>query len=271
MDSLLRHWDDRNFRNAVLLFGVDEGSFYEPPAKIDIKCFVVVTIRNSPIETIQSDSYVDSGLSTLLTGKEVKEITSEAIKYFSKQNFDDMCKLAKSSQRQDLYLKIATEHPVSWAALQQLSSLNGKSKDYEKLLVSQPYHIEEIYSSCENTITSGAFIGAVSDGYSPEIEAPLKEFLNSISTEEGSTLVADSFKSITRNINKLFDIMEFLLTRGHSIASTNFYIENGHVERRIKPLRAGHTTNDYLKNISKTSGLGYKHKSALNDYIRQIH
>lgn len=270
MNSLISHWDDRNFRNTVLLFGIEEGSFYEPQAKLDIRCFVVVTIRNSPIETIQSESYSDAGMVNMLTSKEVKEITSEAIKYFSKQNFDKMCVRAKSSQKKDLYYEIATEHPVSWAALQQLSSLNSKTIDYPMLCVSEPYQIEEIKTTSETTISAGEFKGSVYDGYSPEIEAPLKEYLNAFSTEEKSTLIADSFKSITRNINKLFDIMEFLLTRGHSVASANFYIENGHVERRIKPLRAGHTTTDYLKNISNTSGLGYKHKSVLNDYTKQM-
>ena len=46
MTSLLRHWDDRVFKNTVLLLGLEEGSFYEPRAKIDIRCFVVVAIRN---------------------------------------------------------------------------------------------------------------------------------------------------------------------------------------------------------------------------------
>ena len=63
MTSLLRHWNDREFRNTVLLLGMEEGSFYEPPAKIEVRCFVVVTIRNSPIEMLQSNSYAEAGLS----------------------------------------------------------------------------------------------------------------------------------------------------------------------------------------------------------------
>ena len=46
--------------------------------------------------------------------------------------------------------------------------------------------------------------------------------------------------------------------------STNFYMENGHVERRIKPLRAGHTSKEIQKNLSQTAGLGYRHAAALN-------
>lgn len=117
MTSLLRHWDDRVFKNTVLLLGLEEGSFYEPRAKIDIRCFVVVAIRNSPIETIQSDAYGEAGLSKSLPSKDVKEITSEAIRYFSKQDFAEMCRQAKLSARQDLYQELANEYPVAWAAV----------------------------------------------------------------------------------------------------------------------------------------------------------
>ena len=90
--SLLRHWDDRAFRDTVLLLGLEEGSFYEPVSKIDIRCFVVVAIRYSPIETLQSSAYAEAGLSSCLPGSAVKEITSEAIRYFSKQDFSELCK-----------------------------------------------------------------------------------------------------------------------------------------------------------------------------------
>ena len=68
----------------------------------------------------------------------------------------------------------------------------------------------------------------------------------------------------TRNFEKLIDILEFLLTHDLKFASTNFYIENGHVERRIKPLCAGHTSKEIQKNLSQTAGLGYRHAAALN-------
>ena len=46
--------------------------------------------------------------------------------------------------------------------------------------------------------------------------------------------------------------------------STSFYMENRHVERRVKPLRAGHTSKEIQKNLSQTAGLGYRHAAALN-------
>ena len=88
--------------------------------------------------------------------------------------------------------------------------------------------------------------------------------LRSLSPSSRSTFAVESLKSATRNFEKLLDILEFLLTHDLKFASTNFYIENGHVERRIKPLRAGHTSKEIQKNLSQTAGLGYRHAAALN-------
>ena len=107
------------------------------------------------------------------------------------------------------------------------------------------------------------------DGYSPKIEPLLMAFLKMLSADSNGALIVDSLKSVTRNITKLLSILEFLLTRDLIFASTNYYMENGHVERRMKPLRAGHSTNDMLRNVSNTSGLGYKHKAALSQYAKQ--
>ena len=61
-------------------------------------------------------------------------------------------------------------------------------------------------------------------------------------------------------------ILEFLLTRNLLFVSTNYYLENGHVERRMKLLRAGHSTSDVKRNIANTASLAYRHKLILNRY-----
>ena len=48
MYSLLKIWRDVPRRKAILLLGAEEGLFYEPPSKKDVRCFVVVT-RLHPI------------------------------------------------------------------------------------------------------------------------------------------------------------------------------------------------------------------------------
>ena len=266
MTSLLRHWNDRVFRNTVLLLGMEEGSFYEPPAKIEVRCFVVVAIRNSPIETIQSDTYPEAGLSQILNSKDVKEITSEAIRYFSKQDFAELCSQAKLSTKRDLYLELAEEHPIAWAALQCLAGMQGKTADYPPVQVEEPYHLDGIDDGTEGTAEPGKLVVGVYDGYSPEIEPPLVEYLKMLSADSNGVLIVDSFKSVTRNIVKLMGILEFLLTRNLLFVSTNYYLENGHVERRMKLLRAGHSTRDMKRNMADTTGLAYKHRLLLNKF-----
>ena len=100
--------------------------------------------------------------------------------------------------------------------------------------------------------------------YSAMWDPQLLEVLRSLSPSSRSIFAVESLKSATRNFEKLMDILEFLLTHDLKFASTNFYIENGHVERRIKPLRAGHTSKEIQKNLSQTAGLGYRHAAALN-------
>lgn len=267
--SLLRHWDDRAFRNTILLLGLEEGSFYEPASKIDIRCFVVVTIRNSPIETIQSDACTEAGLLSPLPSSAVKEIAAEAIRYFSKQDFSALCKQNKNSSKRDIYNEIMRDHPVSWAALSKLAATSAKTVDYTKVTCDSPFELDGISPQAEGHAESTSLSKVILDGFDPTIDPSLAELLSHLVSSDSSALIVDSFKALTRNAEKLFHILEFLLSRGHVFATSNFYLENGHVERRVKPLRAGHTTSEMFRNLSQTSGLGHKHKITLNHYIKE--
>ena len=60
--SCAYYWLDEQFRNGLLTIGAEEGLFYEPHADNDIRNFVVVTIRNSEIERMQTDNYELAGI-----------------------------------------------------------------------------------------------------------------------------------------------------------------------------------------------------------------
>lgn len=268
--SLLRHWDNRSFRNTILLLGLEEGNFYEPVSKIDIRCFVVVTIRNSPIETIQSDAYKAAGLSSPIPNSAVKEITSEAIRYFSKQDFSVLCSQAKVSPKRDIYNDIMCAHPISWAALHTLATTSAKSVDYKKRQCDTPFVLNGISPQIEDDVQSTKFKSILFDGFDPSIDASLAELLSHLCSSENNAFIVDSFKSLTRNAEKLFDVIEFLLSRGHIFATSNYFLENGHVERRVKLLRAGHTTTEMFHNLSQTTGLGHRHRAMLNHYVKEV-
>lgn len=122
-----------------MLLGSEEGPFYEPAGKADVKCFIVVTLRNSPIETIQSDNYVSAGMQNSLSSQDVKEITSGAIRFFNPLDFSSMCLQAKNCSGYDYYQEIVERHPAAWAALRALGTTSAKIIDYPKVQYDTPF------------------------------------------------------------------------------------------------------------------------------------
>lgn len=230
--SLLRNWDDLSFRKTVLLLGSEEGPFYEPAGKADTKCFVVVVIRNSPLETLQSKTYQESGLVHAFSDDDVKAITGKAIRYFNKKDFSALCQQAKSSLTPDLYREAAARYPVAWSALRHLANTSAKVVDYEKVPFEQPYtldkHMQAVVS--QDTGTEILKVRSVFDGYSPELDPQLIELLHWLAETNGIFTV-DSFKAATRNVENLLKIIEVLLTHDGAFVTPNYYLRNGHVER----------------------------------------
>ncbi len=75
-------------------------------AKLNIKCFVVVAIRNSLVESIHSVDFRKVGLIEYIPGNPMKEVTAEAITYFNKIDFCEMCKKINAVNNFDYYQKI---------------------------------------------------------------------------------------------------------------------------------------------------------------------
>lgn len=249
-----------------MTIGIEKGVFYEPAAKLGVKCFVVVTLRNSPLETIQSDAYTSAGMEKRLSGDAVRAITGSAIRFFRSLDFDSLCLQAKMSIGSDFYQEVAARHPVAWGALKALGATTAKTVDYPKIPFEEPFRIDALDGFCGKTQEAEdavRFRDTVFDGYSPCWEPALVELLEHISTSDGNIFIADSLKSVTRNFEKLMDILEFLLTHEQKFASTNFCMENGHVERRGKPLCAGHTMTEMANNLRQLTGLGHRHTAAL--------
>lgn len=273
--SCIRHWTDLSFRRALLLIGSEEGPFYEPAGKNDIKCFVVVTIRNSPFETLQSRNYAQSGLSSELPDSKIQAITKKAISYFNQLNFADLSEAAKQDDRHfDIYGELARRFPVAWTALEQLAGAAKKTIEYAKEPFERPFALDGVpLTDIDHAdIDDRKKFEAVLDGYSPDIDPQLSVALYNAVTYHVPFAV-DCFKMVTRNIEKLLQIMEFLLTHDRALVTSNYYIENGYAEQRVKPLRAAACRNglgDMLKHYSQTAGLGYRHAAALKNVYLEL-
>jgi hypothetical protein len=267
MLSCVYHWNDEEFRKALLVIGSEEGSFYTPCADDDIRNFVVVTIRNSEIETAQSSNFSAAGLSECITDDGVKMITAAAVEHFSKVDLGGLQR-RMSPLGEDLYHDLSKRCPVSWRALTKLAGMNSKAATYKKTAVlsvrdisalpidGNPYAKLSPNAPCRS---GGAVVGdAISFSLDPKLHIILKYCASG-----GHPFVVDSFKFLTRNIRKLLTVMEYLLCNGAPFVTSNYYIENGYIEKRPRIIKAGHSYEDALRNMSQTAGLGARHKSAL--------
>lgn len=268
LSSIIRHWDDFNFRRTILLIGADEGFYYKPAVISDIRSLVVVAIRNSPIETIQSDSCAKAGLTVPVSAGSIRNITSKAIEYFAQQNLLSICAREKESSRPDIYKDIMSEFPITKVALQRLATGSAKVVDYKKVKFNKRKLTEVLNLDLLSTHVP-IYNYVVLDGFNAAIDPPLVGILKKIASHNMHALIVDSFKSLTRNPKKLFMIIEYVLSYDCAFVTSNYYLENGHVERRKNLLRPGHTPIEMLMNLLKTDGLEYRHKRALISHIRE--
>lgn len=257
--SCVYHWNDENFRRALLIIGSEEGAFYQPRADSDIRNFVVVAIRNSEIESTQSSNFSATGLDRSIADDGVKMITSAAIEHFSKV---DLCELQRRMEppHEDMYYELSKRHPISWQALAKLAGMNSKAAKYKKVAVLSAGDISAM--PVDGGVPTKPGGAVVSDALSFSLDPKLHSILKYCASG-GHPFIIDSFKFLTRNIRKLLIVMEYLLSNGAPFVTCNYYIENGYIEKRPKILKAGHSYEDALRNMRQTSGLGSKHKSAL--------
>jgi hypothetical protein len=136
----------------------------------------------------------------------------------------------------------------------------SKKVEYPKVLFEKPFMIDGI--SYLGSTGNDQMLGVVLDGYSDEIDPQLSTVIHNTMTHD-FPFVVDCFKMVTRNIGKLLRIMEFLLTNDRAFVTSNYYIENGYIERRVHPIRAAHYHSDVIEHYSQTSGLGYRHARVL--------
>ncbi|GHU72600.1 hypothetical protein AGMMS49992_08910 [Clostridia bacterium] len=218
------------------------------------------TIRNSYIERLHCNRIVKQ--------ERIPEITSKAIEFFHDTGFDDIATNGKPSIHSDKYGLLATKYPASWSALLHLATMKSREIDYDKIIINptpdiiktrnQAYRIGGIFSDTT----------AYEDGYSLDIGQRLASVLREVIDRKIPFAMSD-FR-VTRNISKLLLLMELLLYEGIPIATPNYYIENGHVEKRDNIIKAGHDIVDLHRSTLTLDGLGKKHMEALSEYRKQL-
>lgn len=263
MYSALKHWNDIAFRNVLMLLVSEEAPFYRPDAPIEIKSFVVLTLRDSPFESLQSVNFKQTGLKKILTDSQVIKITSAAVDYFKDS---DLLSFDESSCKpfDDIYFTLSQKYPVAWNALSALANSDKNSVTFTP--IKGNYNINDIIDLKNKT--SGEPTNGMSkkDGFDTTIEPALTTQLQEVLSLK-IPFFSDCFKLISRNPDLVLQVLEFLFVNDLTFVSSNYLIRNGYAERRKNILKAVHlTSNDFspvIKHCSNTNGISAEHRQIL--------
>lgn len=250
--SIIFHWNNIEFRKALLITGMEEAEFYEPEAPIDIKCFVVIAVRNSYLEQIFSDDCTKIGMDKPVDEEKVLLVTKGAIEYFKNVDFSDLAKKIQLAEENDKFLKIAKQYPMAWNALVQLGKCNSKKQIYDKVKIEKKITLDEYNSKEENV---GNKLKEIESGITKELSQDLIQILKNIIKDKEGILYVDCFKMLTRNFEKLAKVIEIILENEAYFLTSNYMIGNTYVAKRKKIYRAAHTTKEAYEKVKKGSFL----------------
>lgn len=248
-------------RKGILLFAKEEAQFYLPDANIDIKSFVVTTIRNSLTESVSSSNYKSAGFEHQLREEEIKTITSFAIKYFKKFNFEEVSNNLKEKNIDNYYLKEIKKYPLAWKVVYKTANLKSSELYFDAFPVDKsnlisiiPQHMTKFTSDKQ---------AVLEDGMTATFNEQLCQMLAIAVSTESKGFFTDSFKVLTRNFEKTLTVIQYLLERNSVFVTFNYYLSNGYISVRKDLLRPMHRINDTEYKIKKMSGLSKRHKKFL--------
>ena len=271
--SCVSHWNDMEFRRVLLTIGLEEASYYEPKVNIELRCFVVVAIRNSLFENLVSNqrAAMTLGLSeSPIPEKDVKVFTQEAIEHFKTTDFEKMCDNLIWDDSKDLFRDLKEKYPVAWNALAELGKWSNKAQVFDTLKY-EPLKISELQeSSSKNLELKKMRKIDIQSGIDEKIDTGLLNVLNRISKDVQPVFYTDCFKMLTRNIDKLFKIIEYVLRKDCLFMTSNFYISNGYVAKRKNLLRPAHYERDVDENLKNFEGLHKTHLKAFKAISQSI-
>ena len=266
LNSIIKHWDDTDFINAIFCTVIEESHFYEPHINDKIGNLVVLCVRNSLLEIAASVNYREYGLKSSLSNQDIKLITSSSIEYFKDVDIDSLSNKI-SLEDNDYYYDISQKYNIAFAALVELGKCSSDKLEIEfKKILGEPYILEEL-NSYEGKLDIDGKIIDYANGISDELASGLKKLLKGILNKEASMIYVDSFKYLSRNFEMILKVLQFLLTHDAMFLTNNFLIKNGYVSRRKNLIRAGHGNNFNMDAIQSIGEVSKKYKADLEKML----
>ena len=108
-----------------------------------------------------------------------------------------------------------------------------------------------------------ALRSVILNGVDPRFDTNLRDTLNLLDHGELNALFTPSFKHLSRNMAKLYQVLEIVLTRGAPVVTPNYYMADGVVAARRLLCRPVHEPEGFLLYCRDSEGVAPVHAEAL--------
>ena len=189
LSSIVKHWNEPEYLNAIFITVTEDGSFYEPEADNFIKNMVALGVRNSLIEIAASKDCKHFGLTNPISDDDIIKITMTAIEYFKTV---DLNKLQKEIELDyDYYYEISRKYKCAFEALWKLANNLNEDNELEfKIKTNEKFILKELNVNKEDIEIQKD----IQNGISKEISGILNTLLKQIYNKETDVFYVDSFK-----------------------------------------------------------------------------
>lgn len=288
--AIISRWEAVDVRRTLLLPGIEEATFYGPSSvSLEIRALVVMGVRNSLIEDLASTDEAAQQFGVpgaVFSDAHIRELTADAVAFFSQVPPARLARVvAPPLPHADPFGKLGTDYPLAWTALTHLAT--GPARGPQRACSYAPLPATPRTLPADAvTALDGATDGVsplvehpmstqypvlVASGMQPELDAVLRHVLHEIATGVCGMYFSDSFKGITRRPEKLYFVIEFVLSHGASLVTHNYYLSPAYVARRdIALLRPAHVTNEIWRKFGNETGLTRRHREALRAVAAQL-
>jgi len=267
LQSVLSCWHDVQTRNTLLLLGREEGAFYEPRcASLEIRAFVVVTVRNSLLEDlgIPGASLIPADVpeeEKPMQEADVQPITEAAIRYWQTIDVQSLQVLPPAVE-DDPFGHLPKDAPHAWHVLSTLANARERTVTFAPCKAPRPSLPK---ATVEHDREERS---VVLSGITPEFDTLMVSSLRSIRNGRLQYLYSDSWKWLTRHPGKLYRALDFALAHGGTVVTQNYLLTATMACRRRTFVRPAHTVDElYAKfhDARLLDGLELVHQSVLAD------
>ena len=269
---MLSRWHDLRTRNTILLLGREEGAFYEPrSASLEVRAFVVVTVRNSLLEDlgIPGASLIAADVpeaEKLMQEADVRPITEAAIRYWQTIDLPGLQVLPPAAA-DDPFGRLRKDAPHAYHVLSSLANARERTITFAPCQAPRP-------SLPKATVEHGPEErSVVLSGITPEFDTFMVSSLRAIRNGRLQYLYSDSWKWLTRHPGKLYRALDFALAHGGTVVTQNYLLTATMACKRQGFVRPAHTVDEFytkLHDARLLDGLELPHQSVLATISKEL-